>query len=72
MQGNLDDLKIDELFTLAEDISKKLEAGDESLEESIANYEQGMKVVAALNARLDSAEKQIQVIYENSNGEDDE
>ncbi len=72
MQGNLDDLKIEELFTLAEDISKRLEAGEESLEDSIASYEQGMKVVAALNERLDSAEKQIKIIYSNSNGEIDE
>ena len=43
---------------------KKLEDGDNTLEESFACYEQGMKLVKSLNAQIDKVEKQIMILSE--------
>ncbi len=43
---------------------KKLEDGENTLEESFACYEQGMKLVKTLHAQIDKVEKQILILSE--------
>ena len=47
----------------------KRQAGEESLEETFAGYEAGMKLVQSLNGQIDKVEKQIQILSE---GEDND
>ena len=56
---------IEENFARLEEIIKRLEAGEESLE----GYEAGMKLVQSLNGQIDKVEKQIQILSE---GEDND
>ena len=58
---------IEEDFARLEEIIKRLEA--ESLEETFAGYEAGMKLVQSLNGQIDKVEKQIQILSE---GEDND
>lgn len=60
---------IEENFARLEEIIKRLEAGEESLEETFAGYEAGMKLVQSLNRQIDKVEKQIQILSE---GEDND
>ena len=60
---------IEENFARLEDIIKKLEDGESSLEETFAGYEAGMKLVRSLSSQIDTVEKQIQILSE---GEDNE
>lgn len=60
---------IEENFARLEDIIKKLENGESSLEETFAGYEAGMKLVKSLSSQIDKVEKQIQILSE---GEDNE
>lgn len=53
---------IEETFEALEEMVKKLEDGENTLEESFACYEQGMKLVKTLNAQIDKVEKQIDLI----------
>ena len=55
---------IEETFEAQEEMVKKLEDGDNTLEESFACYEQGMKLVKSLNAQIDKVEKQIMILSE--------
>ena len=55
---------IEENFAQLEDIIRKLETGDRSLEETFAGYEQGMQLVKELNGQIDKVEKQIQILSE--------
>ena len=55
---------IEENFVQLEEIIKKLEAGDSTLEESFACYEAGMKLVKSLNSQIDKVEKKIQILSE--------
>ena len=59
---------IEENFARLEEI-KKLETGENSLEETFAGYEAGMKLVKSLSSQIDKVEKQIQILSE---GEDNE
>ncbi len=61
---------IEETFRDLEEIIKKLESGESSLEESFQYYETGMKLVKSCNDKIDKVEKKIIVLEEN--GEDHE
>lgn len=60
---------IEESFAELEDIIKRLESGEGSLEETFTSYEAGMKLVKSLSSQIDKVEKQIQILSE---GEDNE
>lgn len=60
---------IEENFVRLEEIIKELEAGEHSLEETFAGYEEGMKLVKTLSGQIDKVEKQILILSE---GDDDE
>jgi exodeoxyribonuclease VII small subunit len=47
-----------------EQIVEELEGGELSLEDSIARYEEGVKLSRGLTARLDEAEKRIEKLVE--------
>ena len=56
---------IEETFGELEELLKKLESGDSSLEESFGYYEAGMKLVKSCNDKIDKVEKKIIVLEEN-------
>ncbi|MBT3278483.1 MAG: exodeoxyribonuclease VII small subunit [Phycisphaerales bacterium] len=59
----------EEAMAQLEQIVAQIESGEISLEESIAKYEQGTKLVSACRSMLDTAEKKIQILTETQNGE---
>lgn len=48
-----------------ETIVEELESGELTLEDSIARYEEGVKLSRGLTAKLDEAEKRIERLVEN-------
>ncbi len=54
----------EEAIERLENIVEELEAGTLSLEESIARYEEGMKLSKRLTQTLDEAEKRIEKLVE--------
>lgn len=52
-----------------ETIVEELESGELSLEDSIARYEEGTKLSRRLTQQLDEAEKRIERLAENADGE---
>lgn len=56
---------IEETFAELEELIKKLESGECSLEESFRHYETGMKLVKSCNEKIDNVEKKIIVLEEN-------
>lgn len=63
---NLENKSIEELFTLAEEVNNKLDNPELSLEDSIATYKDGIKVVEVLKNKLDAAEKEVIVLGGNA------
>lgn len=56
-------------LTELEDIVKKLEEGDVSLDESLSLFEQGIKLSKVCQKMLDDAEKKVSVLMSNGDGE---
>ena len=55
----------EESFQKLEDIIRKLENDDVSLEESIEMYEEGMKLVSACSEKLDTVDKRFKKLVKN-------
>jgi exodeoxyribonuclease VII small subunit len=53
-------LNFEEALTALEEVVAQLESGGLTLEETVALYERGQRLVALCNARLDKAELQIE------------
>ncbi len=60
------------LFSELETIVTKLEAGDLTLDESLALFQRGMEVAKQCGAMLDQAELRIKELVPQANGEVDE
>lgn len=57
----------EEQITKLEDIVSKLEKGDISLDDSLALFEEGVKLTKACREKLDNAEKKVKILV---NGEE--
>ena len=62
----------EELMGTLENIVQTLEKGDLNLDESVAKFEEGMKISKECNKILESSEKRISILLENSSGEIEE
>ncbi|MBE5900954.1 MAG: exodeoxyribonuclease VII small subunit [Lachnospiraceae bacterium] len=60
---------IEEAFTQIDEMIRKLQNPDTSLQESFQIYEQGMKAVAFCNDQIDGIEKKIEIMTKEQ-GED--
>ena len=54
--------KFEEAVGRLEDIVKKMEAGDMTLEESLKAFEEGIKLARLCSRRLDEAERRVEVL----------
>lgn len=61
---------LEELFMKLDAVTKKLEEGETSLEESFRLYQTGMEMLKKCSEKIDSVEKQVLILEEN--GETDE
>lgn len=52
-----------------EKIASNLESGDLGLDEAIAEFEKGIKLSKECSQKLDEAEKKINILVQNENGE---
>ena len=62
-------IKFEQAVEQVEQIIEAIEAGDIGLEDSLAEYEKGMKLIAQCRAILESAEKRIAELSTNAQGE---
>jgi exodeoxyribonuclease VII small subunit len=61
--------KFEEQLTALETVVEKLERGELSLDESVALFEEGVRLSSACKKELDAAEGRIQVLTEGDDGE---
>ena len=64
----LADMSFEEALRALEQVVRKLEGGEATLDESIALYERGEKLRAHCQARLDSAQARIEKIVQGADG----
>lgn len=56
---------LEELFMKLDAVTKKLEEGETSLEESFLLYQTGMEMLKKCSEKIDSVEKQVLILEEN-------
>ena len=54
--------KFEEALGRLEDIVKKMEAGDMTLEESLKAFEEGIKLARLCSRKLDEAERRVEIL----------
>ena len=64
-----DDIKFEDALSKLESIVEKLEQGELSLEESLAAFEEGIRLSRMCSKRLDEAEKKIEVLIKGEDGQ---
>lgn len=61
--------KFEEELKDLEEIVARIDSGELGLEDSIAAFERGVALVRSLNQKLDEAEKKVEVLTKNAQGE---
>ena len=61
-------MKFEEAMQLLEDTVKKLESGVMSLDESLAAFEEAVKLVKICNEKLEAAEQKVRILTEGADG----
>lgn len=64
----IDKLSFEEALTALEQVVKRLESGEEPLDQSLALYEQGERLRRHCQARLDAAQMRIRQIVTDGDG----
>ena len=62
------EIKFEEAMEKLEDSVRKLEGGNMSLDESLATFEEAIKLVRICNDRLENAERKVKILTESSDG----
>jgi exodeoxyribonuclease VII small subunit len=66
--GDVKDSSFEEALKLLEDVVAKLESGEARLEETIRLFEEGMRLSAVCQKRLDEADRKIEVLLRKPGG----
>ena len=64
-----DDIKFEDALSKLEEIVEKLERGELSLEESLAAFEEGIKLSRVCSGQLDAAERKIEILIKAEDGQ---
>ncbi len=62
------DINFEEAMTRLEGEVKKLESGNMTLDESIAAFEEAVKLIRICNEKLENAERRVRILTEAADG----
>lgn len=62
------DIKFEDAMIKLEGEVKKLESGNMTLEESIASFEEAVRLIGVCNNHLDNAERRVRLLTESADG----
>ena len=62
------EMKFETALGKLEEIVKKLEGGDLSLDDSLKMFEEGVKLSRLCGGKLDAAERRIEILMKNNEG----
>ena len=65
----MSDKSFEESLAELEKIATEIEKGDVGLEQAISEFEKGIKLSKECSEKLDDAEKRINILVKNENGE---
>ena len=62
-------IEFEKAFTELENLVQRMEAGDQSLEKSVDDFQAGMNLIKTLQEQLLEAEQKVDILLKDSNGE---
>lgn len=69
MENRKEDIKFEEAIKRLEEIVEEMEGKDLQLEKSIKLFQEGMELAAFCNSKLDEAERKINTVMKNTQGQ---
>ncbi len=63
-------MTIDETLEKLSGIIQQMESGGQSLEESLASFEEGIRLIKSCNQQIDKVEKKIKILSESGEASD--
>lgn len=69
VEENLQAVTFEKAFSRLEEILERMNSGTISLDESLKNYEEADALISMCNKRLNEAERRIEILIKNRNGE---
>lgn len=63
-------MTIDETLEKLNGIIQQMESGGQSLEESLASFEEGIRLIKSCNQQIDKVEKKIKILSESGEASD--
>ena len=64
-----DDRSFEECLQSLEKVVERIESGESSLEDSLASFEEGVRLVQSCNRKLSDVERRIEVLTKDSDGQ---
>ena len=64
-----DDRSFEECLQSLEQVVERIESGELSLEDSLATFEEGVRLVQSCNRKLSDVERRIEVLTKDSDGQ---
>lgn len=68
-QETRDDRSFEECLQSLEKVVERIESGELSLEDSLATFEEGVRLVQSCNRKLSDVERRIEVLTKDSEGQ---
>jgi exodeoxyribonuclease VII small subunit len=69
MNDNTENIKFEDALSRLESIVEELESGELSLEESLAAFEEGIRLSRICSKQLDEAERKVEILIKGDDGE---
>lgn len=63
-----DDLDFETAYTSLEQLVMRMEQGNQTLEQSLTDFEQGINLIKQCHAQLKAAEQKVELLSQDSNG----
>ncbi len=69
MSDKKQSIEFEKAFAELEDLVQRMEAGDQSLEKSVDEFQTGMNLIKTLQEKLLEAEQKVDILLKGNNGE---
>lgn len=69
MENRREDMRFEDAIKRLEEIVEEMEGKDLQLEKSIKLFQEGMALAAFCNSKLDEAEKKVNIVVKNAQGQ---
>lgn len=61
-------IEFEQAFAELESLVQRMEAGDQSLEKSVDDFQSGMNLIKTLQEKLSEAEQKVDILLKDNNG----